>query len=208
MEPVMIDPADAEALVSRARSGDRAAFDELAARVRDRLLARIGGEVGPKLREKVGLDDVLQEVLLRGFESIQRLEGRDEATFLSWLEGIARNVVRNLARQKGVKKELALTQDQPGSDISPSRQLRRQERFDRLSKAVEGLSPDYRTVIRLARIDGLKIREIAARMNRSPSAVKNLLLRAMGELRKTFGDTESLNLPDRRMGEEKQNHGE
>ena len=208
MEPVMIDPVDTQALVSRARSGDRAAFDELAARVRDRLLARISGEVGPKLREKVGLDDVLQEVLLRGYEAIQRLEGRDEATFLSWLHGIAHNVVRNLARRKGVKKELALTQDQPGSDISPSRQLRRQERFDRLSNAVERLSPDYRTVIRLARIDGLKIREIAARMNRSPSAVKNLLFRAMGELRKTFGDTESLNLPDRRMGEEKQNHGE
>jgi DNA-directed RNA polymerase specialized sigma24 family protein len=54
-------------------------------------------------------------------------------------------------------------------------------------------------VIVLARVEELKIREIAERMERSESAVKNLLLRALRELRQNFGDTESLRLPDRSL---------
>jgi hypothetical protein len=40
-------------------------------------------------------------------------------------------------------------------------------------------------------------------MNRSESAVKNLLLRAMKELRDSFGGTDSFSLPDRRLGDER-----
>ncbi len=197
----MTDPTNTRDLVDRARANDREAFAELVSRVRAPLQGRICRVVGPKLREKMDLEDVLQEVLLRGFESIRSFEGQDEGSFRSWLEGIARNVVRNLARLKGLKREIAIPHDVPGSAPSPSRHQRREERFERLSKSVEALSPDYRSVIRLARIEGLKIQDIAERMNRSPSAVKNLLLRAMKELRMSFGDTESLSLPQRRLEE-------
>ena len=58
------------------------------------------------------------------------------------------------------------------------------------------LSPDHRTVLRLSRMEGLSIKEIADQMDRSESAVKNLLQRAIKQLRQSFGDTESLNLGD------------
>ena len=61
---------------------------------------------------------------------------------------------------------------------------------------METLSPDYRTVLRLSRMDGLSVKEIAVQMGRSESAVKNLLLRATKQLKLSFGDTESLNLGD------------
>ena len=61
---------------------------------------------------------------------------------------------------------------------------------------MKALSPDYRTVLRFARMDGLPIKEIAKQMGRSESAVHNLLLRATKQLRQSFGDTESLNLGD------------
>jgi hypothetical protein len=51
------------------------------------------------------------------------------------------------------------------------------------------------------------MKEIARRLDRSESAVKNLLLRALKALRQSFGDTESLGLPDRRLGAEEGNHG-
>ncbi len=111
-------------------------------------------------------------------------------------------MVRNLVRRKGWKKEFEIVRDVSGHLPSPSSNQRREERFERLSKSVESLSPDHRTVIRLARIEGLKIREIAERMNRSESAVKNLLLRAMRELRNSFGETDSFSLPDRRLSGE------
>ena len=202
MDTVMAEPAESNALVERARNGDRGAFDRLAAQARSRLLRQIDRMVGPRLREKVEPEDVLQEVLLRGLESIPRFEGNDAEAFQRWLEGIARNLVRNLARRKGWRKEFEIPHDLPACGSSPSRHQRREERFERLSKAVESLRPDYRTVIRLARIEGLKIREIAERMNRSESAVKNLLLRAMKELRDSFGETDSFRLPDRRLESE------
>ncbi len=202
MRADMAEPTDTHDLVERARRGDRAAFDALAAIAREQLLVRIGHQVGRKLREKVDLEDVLQEVLLRAFQAVGAFQGEDAASFSRWLEGIARNVIRNLVRRRGWKKELEITRDLPGPAVSPSRSHRRQERFERLSASVEGLSPDYQTVIRLARIEGRKIAAIAALMDRSPSAVKNLLLRAMRELKSSFGDTESLTLPQTPPGDE------
>jgi RNA polymerase sigma-70 factor (ECF subfamily) len=199
----MVEPADTQALVQRARRGDRVAFEELVAQVRSRLLGRIRSLVGPRLRQKVDPEDVLQEALLRGLESIARFAGTDSDAFLFWLEGIARNLVRNLTRRKGWKQEFAISRDVPAGGSSPSGRQRRDERFERLSQSVESLSPDYRTVIRLARIEGLKLKEVARRMNRSESAVKNLLLRAMKELRDSFGGTDSFSLPDRRLGDER-----
>ncbi len=199
MDTVMAEQRETHELVESARRGNREAFEVLAAQVRSRLLGRINALLGQKLREKVNPEDVHQEVLLRGLESIARFEGNEVDSFLAWLEGIARNVVRNLVRRKDLKKEFELSHDPPALGSSPSRHQAREERFERLSKAVEALSPDYRTVIRLVRIEGLKIREVAERMGRSESAVKNLLLRAMKELRDSFGATDSFSLPDRRL---------
>ena len=77
--------------------------------------------------------------------------------------------------------------------------MQRNERFDRLQEALQSLSPEHREVIELARIKGLKAREISERMGRSPVAVRLLLFRALEQLRNRFGDTASLNLPDRAM---------
>ena len=84
-------------------------------------------------------------------------------------------------------------------DPSPSRSLRREERFERLQKALDALPPDYREVVVLARLKGLKMKEIAARMERSVFSVTHLLSRALDSLKGAFGDTESLGLPPRRL---------
>ena len=64
------------------------------------------------------------------------------------------------------------------------------------------MPPDYREVIRLSRIAGMKTSDIAEHMGRSSAAVKQLLFRALRRLRESFGDTESLHLPDRRFDSE------
>ncbi len=91
---------------------------------------------------------------------------------------------------------LRIDRDLTGDGTSPSKGIRRRERLARLEVSMKTLSPDYRTVLRLSRIDGLSIKEIAKQMGRSESAVKNLLLRATKQLRQSFGDTASLNLGD------------
>ena len=58
------------------------------------------------------------------------------------------------------------------------------------------MSPDQKEAIELAKIDGLKVSEIAAQMKRSSDSVKQLLSRGLRQLRSSFGETESLHLPE------------
>jgi RNA polymerase sigma-70 factor (ECF subfamily) len=186
-------------LMDRARTGDRAAFDELVAPLVPELRERIFAHMGERLRQKLDIDDVIQETLLRAFQAVRNFRWQGERSLGHWLEGIAANFVLYSARTQRRRRELALTRDPEAKDVSPSRHQRREERFARLKKSIDELSPDHRTVLRLSRIEGLKVAAIAERMGRSESAVKNLLLRAMKELRESFGDTESMGLPDRAL---------
>ena len=91
---------------------------------------------------------------------------------------------------------------------SPSKELRRDERFERLKAALSRLKPDYRKVIFLARVRELPMRDVASRMGRSLNATSVLLYRALMKLQEAFGATESLNLPDRRLEYEEESDGE
>ncbi len=183
-------------LVRRAQTGDRDAFGLLVERYRARLTRQIEARMGENVRSRLQVDDVLQETIASALESIGRFRWRGENSFYSWLGSIAENIIRHAAEKKSWG-QLRLTVDLPGEHESPGTKLRRHERFDRLETAINGLSADQKTALTLARFEGLKVREIAERMNRSPKAVYKLLARAVLELRKDVGDTRSLHLPDR-----------
>ena len=193
-------------LVERARSGDRAAFDELARELSPSLLAGIRRRIGPALREKLEPEDVLQETLLRGLQSITEFRWQGERSFERWLAGIATHFILHTARQHGLRTHLRLAHEPPVNDVTASRRQRREERFERLRRTIEQLPPAHRTVVRLARLEGLKIHEIAARIGSTPGSVRNLLFRGMQLLRESFGDTESLGLPARRLDGDESRH--
>lgn len=195
------DPTTA-ALASRARDGDRAAFEQLIARNRDRLLRQIRSRMGPRVGSSMEVEDVYQETVSRALGAIAKFRWQGEESFYRWLAGIAEHLIRSASQRRSLDT-LRLTRDVAASDPTPSRTARRAERFDKLERAVNELSPDQRTALKLARIDGLPVREIAAKMERSEKAVYALLSRALDRLRETFGDTESLHLPDRAFGETK-----
>jgi RNA polymerase sigma-70 factor (ECF subfamily) len=197
MQRTMTEKSREKALVERAQQADRAAFDELTGSVGDALITRIRRRIGRELRPRLDPEDVLQETYLRAFRSIDTFQWKGERSFESWLYGIALNIILHTAREQGKRNVLRITREPQTDGSSPSQRQRREERFDRLEAAVNTLSTDYRTVVRLARLEGLSIAEIAERMNRTPGSVRNLLLRAMKQLRESFGDTESLGLPDR-----------
>jgi RNA polymerase sigma-70 factor (ECF subfamily) len=189
---------ETERLVARAKGGEKRAFAELALRFRVFLERFISSRIGPHLKGKMETDDAIQETLLRAFQSVSRFEWRGEASFERWLKMIAEHVILEGVRREN-RQRISLETDLPGRAPSPSKAARREERFDRFEHALKGLSPDHRKVIILARMEGLKIKEIARSMNRSPDAIKKLLSRALRELKKGFGDTESFHLPDRRL---------
>ena len=182
-------------LVDRSQRGDREAFDVLVARCRPSLLAVIRSRTSAELRRRTDVEDLFQETVLRALHAIERFEWHGEGSFPRWLHGIAGNVIRENARRLGRDPSPELRFDVPRNGTSPSQAMRREERFTRLQTALQKLSPDHRAVILLARVEQLKIREIAERMDRTENSVKNLLLRALRALRQAFGDTESLHLP-------------
>lgn len=186
-------------LISKARQGDRAAFSELAKNHQKRLDLLIDKRIQARsLQGKVDLEDVVQETLSRAFQSIQKFQWQGAGSFYGWLGGIAERVLLEEVRRHRRDPRLKLG-DVPATDVTPSRALRRNERFDRLKAALKELRSDYRQVIELSRLEGLRIKDVAARMNRTPEATRKLLSRALDELKTRFGDTESLHLPDRRL---------
>ncbi len=185
--------------VEHARRGDRAAFDTLVKLHRFRIRAFIERRatfyVGPPL----DAEEVLQETFVRALESIDRFQWQGDDSVFTWLCGIAKHAILKSAEKAQREQQAGSAQHLPAPGTSPSAALRRHERFDRLKESLASLSPEYRKVVTLARLEGLKIKEIARRMNRSPNAVAHLLARALKQLKREFGDTESFNLPHRTL---------
>jgi RNA polymerase sigma-70 factor, ECF subfamily len=185
-------------LVRRAGTGDRPAVEDLIAHFTPRLEGFIRSRMGHRVKLQLDAQDVAQETFAKAFLHIEAVTWEGETAFFGWLASIAENIILS-ATHKTRRMTLQLEHDIPGPAGSPSKDLRRNERFERLQNALEGLSPDHRQVIFLARIERLPVGEIASRMERSPNAVKKLLARALLELKKGFGDTDSLHLPDRHL---------
>ena len=196
MTGAMVESSPLQLLAERAIAGDRNAFDELVRHCEGRLRTSIERQLDGN-RQAHEVDEILQETFALAFEALGRFEWRGDASFSAWLARISRNVLIDRAKDSRRSRYLELPDQVDASDVSPSRRLRRGERFDRLEEAIRQLPPDYREVIRLSQDERLKVREIALQMERSEYAVKHLLARALRKLRETFGDTESLHLPER-----------
>ncbi len=205
--------SDVVSQIRQSQGGDRAAFDSLALRFEGEIRDLVARLLGSDLRARVDVEDLCQETFLRAFRTIVQFRGDSEAIFRGWLRTIARHVVEECGRRMraaraNVDRERSLTRSSEGpgdgdpeaSTPSPSRLLRREECYERLMRALETLSDAHRRVIVLSRLEGLSMKEVAERMNRSPKAASVLLVRAMLKLRESFGNTESLGLPTRNLG--------
>lgn len=207
---IMVTSDSVRELLERAQAGDRPAFESIMVRFRERLCRQVDARLGKQVRGAIDVDDIVQETFLRAFASVRKVKWHSEERLYRWFGGIAEHLIQNAA-QKRAPRTLEVIPDRPASSVSPSRRLQREERHARLEKALDGLTPDQKRAVILARIDGLQVQEIARRMERSPDAVSKLLARALLALRQTFGNTESLHLPDRGLraeGREEDDRGE
>ena len=214
MKGQTIEERQAALLFNRAQAGDHEAFGRLLNSFRPRLEVQIRLRLGSRLRIRVDPEDVLQETYLKAFQLRSRFVWQGSSSFVRWLGCIARHAIGNLARRnKDLRRQVRLPSrgssgggppgvedwGVEGSSASLTRRTQRYERLERLARALRALPPDRRKVVVYALLEGLPTREISRRMNRQPGAVNVLLYRALRQLRKNFGDTESLNLPSRSL---------
>ena len=201
MEPLTttILRADVEALLGLAKRGSRAALGTLLVRHRRQLGLLVKLRVGRRLREKLDVDDLLQEVSLEAHREIGRFQGGTEREFLGWLRRVLATTVSNQVRhylgtrRRDPRRERPLAPGPGGSSAgdrnliapqsSPSQRASRRERAAILAEALAGLPGPYREVIVLRQIEGLGFAEVARRMGRSEDSVRNLWVRALARLR-------------------------
>ena len=192
LDALASDPIDPEtSAVVRFRAGEEAAFEE--------LVSRREGDVYRLARRMLGdADDALeatQDVFLRAYRALPRFRG--EASFRTWLLGIAVNVCRSrlsgrAARDKrrNVPLEAADREDgelafglpaAPGPD--PERRAQGAELAAALERALAGLSPEHREILLLREMEGLEYEELASTLECAVGTVKSRLARARGALR-------------------------
>jgi RNA polymerase sigma-70 factor (ECF subfamily) len=191
-------------LLARHRDGDPDALDQLYRRYLDRLHAVVRLRMGPGLRAKMESCDIVQEAFLASLRNVDRFTYRGEGHFFHWLCRITENrirdeVDRNAARKRDMARERRLERRRPSRDsvlgpvrelarlTTPRTQAARAEQVARLERAVDQLPPPQREALLLVRYEGLSLQDAAAKMDRSPDAVRMLVARAIVALGKALG---------------------
>ncbi|MFH1176892.1 MAG: sigma-70 family RNA polymerase sigma factor [Acidobacteriota bacterium] len=184
---VGLDPDAAD--LARFRAGDGLAFERLVSR-REREVFNLAWRM---LGSRDDALDATQETFLRVFRSLPGF--RAEATFRTWVFGIALNVCRNQlasAATRARRQSLRLVGDDPGEEPAPvisdprpgpealakGRELRQA-----LEAALARLSEEHREILLLRELEGLDYVELARVLACAPGTVKSRLARARAALR-------------------------
>jgi RNA polymerase sigma-70 factor (ECF subfamily) len=201
---------EVDKLFASARQGSTSCLGRLLTLYSNYLKLLITAQLDERLRVRVSPSDIVQETFFEAHRDFHQFRGQSAGEFVAWLRRIlVNNILRVveqhlLAEKRDVRREVSLEQigrrlEQSTARLesllaqqsdSPSGHAQRREQEIMLADALTQLPLDYQQVILLRHIEGLAFDDVAARMHRSPGAVRMLWLRALERLRKTFPDRE------------------
>jgi RNA polymerase sigma-70 factor (ECF subfamily) len=160
--------------------GDEGAFRELYRRYTPRLLGFVARLMAGAAGEA---EDVVQETWIRACEGLSRF--RWNSSFGSWLHGIGLNVAREQLRREAGSRVVLMDRF---PDIGAP-EGRYDDRID-LERAIRMLPDEQRIVLVLHDIEGMKHREIAARLGIPVGTSKSHLSRSRLTLRAMLSGVE------------------
>jgi RNA polymerase sigma-70 factor, ECF subfamily len=176
-----------EHLVVAARSGCRAAFNELW----ELYSRRVYRTTLSITKNKQDAEDALQDSFLCAFLALESFEGR--ASFSTWLTRIAINSSLGLLRKRHRHPEISIDstcqQDEESApeelrDLAPNPEqvFEQQQGHAKLMQAIHKLPATLREAVHTRITDDCSVKEIAYRLNISQSAAKSRLYRARTRL--------------------------
>ena len=184
-----------ERLITRARTGDRNAQQELW-RTHRRWVAAIILAHRP---QSVEVDDLMQEVALKLVAKIETL--RDSGAFRPWLRQIVINVCRGTARSMKPILHLAQTDSPEDSQLDPGRVampasteetsselVDRHDAAERLMRQALSLPPEYREPLLLRCVQSMTYQQISELLDLPVTTIETRLARARRMLREEVGD--------------------
>src|SRR3954451_8484031 len=135
-----------------------------------------------RLGDRAAAEDVTADTFRRALRALPRYEPRG-VPFRAWLCRICINVINDELTRR--QRALRLSMNVPGeSPIDAARDdIAEAETRAIVHALIDQLPPDHREVIMLRFADDLSVADVAARLGRSPDAVKQLQRRALAGLR-------------------------
>ena len=197
-------------LIAQARAGQAEALGELCSLYRNymRMVVRTG--LGPKLRERVELSDVVQEALVEVVRQFPQFTGQNEAALVGWLRRLVGQKLADLGRYHSRAKRSGGSPDVPLeaslnagvaesgggggklldmlslSQTSPSEAASRRELTVLLADAVAGLAEGEAEVLWLYHAENLSFESIGDRLGVSRKSIRGVYARGLRNLKRTF----------------------
>ena len=176
-----MNETELDQLVERVQNGDREAFAEVVFAIRKELRIFLSAHASSIDM----IDEVLQSTLVMCYEIIHKYERR--GTFLSWVKGIARNLllkeVRTRSRYVSPDEDLLDRIVVEASVNSLQAQAREEEYVDHLRECLKQLPEESRQLIQRRYFNGMSVRDLAKAYNRTESWTAVALFRIRDILR-------------------------
>ena len=185
-------------LVKAARGGDRRALGDLFSRYLPRVRQIVALRMGWRLQQITDIEDMVQQVLMRLLEGLDRFEARSEGAFRNWLARCVECEIVDHARHHGRKKrgggQVRRLADFDTSVLSssifadhqpsPSELAQAGELAERIEEALLGMPEHQRELIILRAVCGMSFSEVAEEMRISrEGTVRVGFSRAMKKLK-------------------------
>jgi RNA polymerase sigma-70 factor, ECF subfamily len=136
------------------------------------------------------VDDVVQEVFLAAWESLDQFEGN--SSLCNWLLGIARHKVEDYYRRCLRQAEMPLEEDYsasaPAGPQSLDEVLDRQRAEEKTQQILSQLAEPYSLILLWRYWEKRSLREIAGQTGRTEKAVERLLARAREQFKKKWNE--------------------
>ena len=192
---------DSTKLLALAQNGDSEAMGKLFDHFRPYLLVITQRQLDERLKGRLDPNDVVQTTFLEAHRDFHAFRGQDINTLLAWLRNILHNNVETVhqrhlvALKRSAKRETrGQIQDSDGKPValekllqadssSPSQRAMRDEAAVSLAICMNQLPDTQSEAIRLRYLEGLSLREISIKMDKSEMAVAGLLKRGLKSLR-------------------------
>jgi RNA polymerase sigma-70 factor (ECF subfamily) len=200
-------------LMARARAGQTDALGDLCGLYRNYLRMVVRTGLGPRLRERVELSDVVQEALVEVVRQFPQFTGQTEAALVGWLRRLVSQKLADLgryhsrAKRAGDASALPLDAAWDGgqggggadsggggggrlldmlalSQTSPSEAASRRELVVLLADALQGLPDTEAEVLWLYHAENLSFESIGERLGVSRKVVGGLFARGLKGLRR------------------------
>jgi RNA polymerase sigma-70 factor (ECF subfamily) len=169
--------------LTRARTGDAAAFEAIYQRYERRIYSYVYRLMG----NAEDASDLTQDTFVKAYQALPRAQG--EMNLSAWLHRIASNTCLDVLRRRRLVQWLPWDvfdtnpAIEPAAPDDPAASYVKQETSVEVQRILAKLSPKHRVALVLKEYQGLSCDEIAEVMGTSRSAVKSLLFRAREEFR-------------------------